>query len=64
MHKTHLSQTNHIALDIIINVIMHNKQPAGCEAQLAMKMPIHVHLFQGQEILTSKVCQTDLVFGF
>ena len=64
MHETHLSQTNHIKLDITKNVIMHSKQPTGCEAQLAMKMPIHVHLFQGQEILTSKVCQTDLVFRF
>ena len=30
----------------------------GCEAQLALKMPIHAHFFQ-RAILTRKVPQTD-----
>ena len=34
----------------------------GCEARLALKMPIQAHFFR-RVILSCKVGQTDVVFG-
>ena len=40
-------------------------QSMGCEAQLAgLKMSIHAHFWMVLEILTSKIGQKDLGFGF
>jgi len=65
--RANLDLSNHLFLGVVSCAVLFDenqisKQHMGCEAQLAWKMTIHTSFFDWP-ILTSKIDQSDLVFG-